>query len=244
MLSYISRRIMMGILTVFIIVTLIFVVLRLIPGDPAEVWLGDYSTPELVELTRVKWGLEKPIWSQYLIYIKNLMRGELGSSLRMKVPVSNLLIRHYPFTVRLVFLGTLLSIIIAIPVGTLAAVRENSFTDMLVMMFSFLFISSPAFWLGMILLFTFSFRLDWFPAMGGEGGASFLEMLSYLALPSICLGIRHAGLISRMVRSTMIDTLNNHGSLGTTATVILAIYLWHQKRYFFSAGFVAAGFSI
>lgn len=207
MLKYLCRRILFGILTVFLIITIVFFALRLIPGDPADVWLGDYATPELIELTNARWGLDKPLWTQYLTYMKNLLQGELDDSLPMKVPVAELLIRHYPFTLRLVFLGTLLSIIIAIPVGILAAVRQNSFVDMFVMMFSFLFISMPSFWLSLIVLFTFSIRLGWFPAIGGEVGGNLLSCLYYLALPSTCIGIRHAGLVSRMVRSTMIDTL-------------------------------------
>ena len=199
---------MIGAVTVFIIITLLFVFLRLIPGDPAEVWLGDYATPELIRLTKAKWGLDKPLWIQYSTYVQNLLRGDLGKSLRMRYPVAKLLIRHYPYTLRLVLLGTILSILISIPAGIAAAVRQNTYIDMIVMMFSFLFISMPAFWLGLIVLFTFSFRLDWFPSIGGESGGNILNYLSYLALPSICIGLRQAGLVSRMVRSTMIDTLN------------------------------------
>jgi ABC-type dipeptide/oligopeptide/nickel transport system permease component len=201
------RRALIGILTIFCIITIVFFALRLIPGDPADVWLGDYATPELIKLTRAKWGLDKPVWVQYLTYLDNIVRADLDNSLRMGAPVADLILRHYPFTLRLVFLGTSLSIIIAIPVGILAAVRQNSRTDMFVMMFSFLFISMPSFWLGLIVLFTFSFRLGWFPAIGGEGVGNLLKDLSFLALPSICLGIRYAGLLSRIVRSTMIDTL-------------------------------------
>jgi ABC-type dipeptide/oligopeptide/nickel transport system permease component len=207
MLEYIYRRILIGVVTILCIVTIVFFALRLIPGDPAEVWLGDYATPQLIELTRAKWGLDKPIWEQYLIYMNNLFRGDLDSSLRMRTSVAKLIVRHYPFTLRLVFFGSLLSILVAVPVGILAAVRQNSLVDMFVMMFSFLFISMPSFWLGLIMLFTFSFRLAWFPAIGGEGGGNYLVDLSYLVLPSICVGIRHAGFLSRMVRSTMIDTL-------------------------------------
>jgi ABC-type dipeptide/oligopeptide/nickel transport system permease component len=208
MLTYICRRVAIGILTVYIIVTLVFALLRVIPGDPVDVWLGDYATPELIELTRAKWGLDQPIWGQYMVYIKNLMCGDLGNSLRMRIPIAELIIRHYPYTLRLVFLGTLLSIIISVPAGILAAVRQNSFTDMFVMIFSFLFISMPHFWLGLLLLYFFSFRLGWFPAIGGEGGGNYLVYFSYLVLPSLSMGFRHAGQISRMVRSTMIDTLS------------------------------------
>jgi ABC-type dipeptide/oligopeptide/nickel transport system permease component len=207
-LEYLFRRIIIGIVTVFVIISVVFFALRAIPGDPAEVWLGDYATPELIELTRAKWGLDKPIWSQYATYVRNLLGGDLGDSLRTRIPVVKLLIRHYPFTVRLMFCATLLSIMIAIPIGIVAAVRQNSLIDMFVMTFSFLFISMPDFWLGLMVLFTFSLRLGWFPTMGGEAAGNYLTYFSYLALPSICLGVRHAGLLSRMVRSTMIDTLS------------------------------------
>jgi len=208
MLSYIGRRLLIGLLTIWIIISLVFVFLRLIPGNPAEVWLGDYATPELIKMTQAKWGLDKPLYMQYYTYLKNIVHGDLGKSLRMRFPVIKLLVRHYPFTLRLVFLGTIISILIAIPLGIAAAVHQNSYIDMIVMMFSFLFISMPAFWLGLIVLFTFSFRFGWFPSIGGESGGSVLNYLSYLVLPSICIGLRQAGLISRMVRSTMIDTLN------------------------------------
>ena len=111
------------------------------------------------------------------------------------------------YTIRLVLLGTLIALMIAIPLGIIAAVRQNSILDMLVMTFSFFFISTPTFWLGLIMLFFFSFRLGWFPAIGGEEG-HFFGYLSYLVLPSFCLGIRQAGQLSRMVRSTMVDTLS------------------------------------
>jgi peptide/nickel transport system permease protein len=197
----------MGILTVYGITTIVFFALRCIPGDPAEIWLGEYITPELVTLTRQKWGLDEPLWDQYTIYLRNLVHGDLGNSLRMKVPVANLLIRHYPFTIRLVIVGVSLSIIIAIPGGIIAAIRQNSIEDVSVMISSFLFISTPSFWLGLMVLFIFSFRLGWFPAIGGEDPGNYLTYFSHLALPSFCLGIRGAGMLARMVRSTMIDTL-------------------------------------
>jgi ABC-type dipeptide/oligopeptide/nickel transport system permease component len=207
MLQYLLRRILIGMLTIFGIVTIVFFALRLLPGEPAEIWLGDYVTPELIELTNKKWGLDKPIWTQYLIYIDNIFHGNLGESLRTSVPVAKLLVRHFPFTVRLVLIGVSLSILIAIPAGIFAAVHQNSLLDMFVMVFSFLFISTPSFWLGLIILFIFSFRLGWFPAIGGEEVGNYFSYFYHLALPALCLGIRGAGMLSRMVRSTMVDTL-------------------------------------
>jgi ABC-type dipeptide/oligopeptide/nickel transport system permease component len=208
MLTYISRRIALGILTIFFVLSFIFVAIRLVPGDAADAMLGDYATPELIELMRIKWGLDKPIWSQYLKYFENIFRGELGESLFWQVPVVDLLKRNYPFTARLVIVGTLLSIMIAVPIGILAAIRQNSFADMSVMMLAFIFISVPSFWFGLMAIFFFSFRLGWFPSMGGESGGDLLVYLSYLVLPSTVWGLRHAGALSRMVRSTMIDTLS------------------------------------
>lgn len=207
MTSFILRRLVSGTLTIAVVATVVFFALRFLPGDPVEAWLGDYATPELIQITKEKWGLDRPVMEQYATYLKNLSRGDLGLSLRNRVPVTSLILRHYPFTVRLMLFCTLISVLIAIPVGISAAVRQNSFTDMLVMASSFLFISTPDFWFGLLVLFLFSFHLGWFPTMGGESGGDALSYLSYLALPSICLGLRHAGLLCRLVRSTMIDTL-------------------------------------
>jgi peptide/nickel transport system permease protein len=205
---YLFRRTLVGAVTVFFITSVVFFALRLLPGDPVAVWLGEYSTPELVELTQAKWGLDQPLGVQYLAYVRNLASGDLGDSLRMRVPVSELLLANYPYTLRLMLLGTLISVVIAIPLGILAAVKQNTFVDMFVMMFSFLFISVPSFWLGLLMLFVFSFNLRWFPAIGGETGSGVLTYLSYLVLPCVCMGIRDAGLLSRMVRSTMVDTMS------------------------------------
>jgi len=207
MLKYIFGRIFIGIITVLCVITVLFFLIRFIPGDPAEVWLGDYGTPELVALTKSKWGLDKPIWEQYAIYMENIFHGDLGDSLRMKHPVAKLLIRHYPYTIRLCIFAVLLAIMIAIPIGIIAALRQNSLIDMFAMMFSFIFISMPSFWLGLLVLFAFSFRLNWFPAMGGEEGGNYLTYFSHLTLPTFCLGLWAAGSFARMVRSAMVDTL-------------------------------------
>ena len=196
------------IITVFCIMTIIFFALRLLPGDPAEVLLGDYATPELIKLTKAKWGLDKPLWNQYSMFIGNIIQGDLDNSLRFRSPVSELLFRHYPFTLRLMFLGTFICLVIALPTGIIAAVRQNSYIDIFVMVSSFMFISMPPFFVGLLLLYIFSFQLGWFPAMGGEKGGDFLNYFSYLALPSFCMGLRYAGMISRMVRSSMIDILS------------------------------------
>ena len=207
MLKCILRRIIVGIATVFGIFTIVFFILRFIPGEPAEIWLGQWVTPELIELTNKKWGLDKPLYQQYGIYIQKLFQGDLGNSLRMRAPVLDLIIRHYPFTIRLVLLGVSLSILISVPIGIIAASRQNSFTDIFVMIFSFLFISTHSFCVGLSALVILSFHFKWFPAFGGEEPGDYTTYFSHLALPVMCLGVQGAGMLSRMVRSTMIDTL-------------------------------------
>lgn len=207
MLISVVHKLFLSAVTIFLVVTLVFFVIRLVPGDPVDVWLGEYATPELVELTKRKWGLDRSLWTQYAVFIFNIFTGDLDVSLRSGVPVVELLADNYPYTVRLVLYGTIVALLIAIPVGIFAASRPNTYSDMLVMFFSFTFISAPPFWLGLIVLYMFSFYLGWFPSIGGEDSTSIASLFMFLTLPGMVSGIRDAGLISRMVRSTMMDTL-------------------------------------
>ena len=196
-----------GVFTVWLILTLAFFALRLMPGDPAEIWLGDYATPKLIELVKAKWGLDKPIWIQYGIFLNRCVHGDLGNSLRTVTPVFKLIREQYPYTLRLVLAGVSLAVLIAIPLGIFAALKHNSFIDLLVMTGSFFFISMPTFWFGILLLLGFSLYLGWFPVIGAEETGNYLSYFYYLTLPVVCLGLRGAGMISRMVRSSMIDIM-------------------------------------
>ncbi len=208
MLAYAGRRLIYAVFTVWFIMSLAFFALRLIPGDPAEIWLGDYATPELVQLVRANWGLDKPLLTQYVIYLGNVARGDLGESLRTVRPVLDLIGHQYPYTLRLVLAGMGVSLLIALPIGILAAVKRNSFADMAVMTSSFLFMSLPEFWLGLLLLLAFSVTLHWFPVIGAEQPGDYLSYVRFLTLPVAVLGLRGAGSIGRMIRSSMLDVLN------------------------------------
>lgn len=207
MFIFLIRRMIFGIFTIWLIITFAFFALRLMPGDPAEIWLGDYATPKLIELVKAKWGLDKPMWIQYGIYLNRFAHGDLGNSLRTVMPVSKLLRQQYPYTLRLVLAGLLLAVLIAIPLGIFAALKHNSFIDLLVMTSSFFFISMPTFWFGILLLLGFSLYLGWFPVIGAEQSGNYSSYFYYLTLPVACLGLRGAGMISRMVRSSMIDVM-------------------------------------
>ncbi len=207
MLGYVSRRVVYAIFTVWLIVSLAFFALRLTPGDPVEIWLGEYATPDLVELVREKWGLDKSLIEQYAIYMNNVIHGDLGDSLRTVRPVLGLIGRQLPFTVRLVLGGMALSLLLAIPIGLIAAAKRNSPLDMAVMAGSFLVMSIPEFWMGIIVLLVFGVILGWFPVIGAEQPGDYLSYLRHLTLPIAVLGFRGAGAIGRMVRSSMLDVM-------------------------------------
>lgn len=206
---YIFQRIVAAILTVWLILTLAFVAIRLIPGDPVLVYLGDYATPELIAQTKQDWGLDKPILAQYVLYLKRVVQGDFGHSLRMGgMPVGSILVGQYPYTLRLVILSMAVSLLLALPLGMLAAVKQNSFLDLAVMTGTFFFLSMPTFWFGLLLLVVFSVQFGLFPTMGTEEGLSFFSYVKYLTLPVVCLGLHGTAMITRMVRSSVLEILH------------------------------------
>lgn len=206
--KYILKRLLIGVLTVYIIITGAFFLIRSVPGDPVTIWLGDYMTPELKNQLIRSWGLDKPFYQQYLIFLGKIVQGDLGTSLRSNMPVLDLIKRIYPFTIRLMIGGVILGALLGIIFGIFAAARQNSVLDLAAMVNSFIYISMPSFLLALILLYIFSIKLGWFPMIGGETPNRYSTYLPYLVLPWFCLGLRSTGMISRMVRSTMLDVLS------------------------------------
>lgn len=206
--KYILKRLLIGILTVYIIISGAFVLIRSVPGDPAAIWLGDYLTPELRNQLTKSWGLDKPIYQQYLIFLGKIVQGDLGTSLRSNMPVVDLIKRIYPFTIRLMIGSAILGALLGILLGVFAATHQNSILDLVTMVSSFISISMPSFLLALILLYIFSVNLGWFPMIGGETPNKYSTYIPYLILPWFCIGLRNTGMISRMVRSTMLDVLN------------------------------------
>jgi ABC-type dipeptide/oligopeptide/nickel transport system permease component len=207
MINYIIRRILKGLITIWFIVTITFFGLRGLPGNPVEAWLGDYATSGLITQLKAEWDLDKPIHIQYFTFLRNITQGDFGRSFRMGENVGILIGRYYPYTVRLVLGGMALAVILAIPVGVIAAVKANSWTDISIMGIGFIFISMPAFWLGLLLLMVFSLELGWFPTIGSEEPGQFSTYLPFLTLPCLSVGLKGVAMISRMVRSSMLDVL-------------------------------------
>jgi len=175
-----------------------------LPGDPARLMLsgaeGGAVSPERIQELHKQMGLDDPLIVQYLRFVTNAAKGDFGESIRLRTPVSELIIGRFGSTMSLALVGLGFSLLIGLSFGILAAIKQNSFIDTLGMAFSYLGVSMPVFWLGLILIFVFSFELGWFPPAGGSG-------LRALILPGLTLGFASAGIVSRLTRSSLIEVL-------------------------------------
>lgn len=201
MTAYIIRRLIQVIPITFGILTLIFLLIHMIPGDPALQIAGENARAEDVERVRQQLGLDKPVWEQYLSYLGGIFRGDLGRSFRTQQPVMDTVLERYPATLQLAFGGMIVAILIAFPLGILSAIYRSTWIDHIARFFALIGVSMPNFWLGPLLIIAFSIHFQWFPVSGrGEGIWS-------LVLPSITLGTALAAILTRMIRVSLADEL-------------------------------------
>ncbi len=200
MLTYITQRLAGALLVVFGVVSIVFLLIHLIPGDPVEIMLGEVASVTDREALRVSLGLDQPLLHQFMAYIQGLLRLDLGSSFHSHRPVVELLLERLPATLVLAGTALLITLLMAVPLGLVAAVRRNSLWDSGAMSFSMLGVSVPNFWLGPLLILVFSLWLGWFPVSGRAGFGA-------VVLPAITLGTGLAAVLSRMVRSSMLEVL-------------------------------------
>lgn len=202
MFQYIVRRFLTAIPTVLLITLLAFSMLHLTPGDPAEIFLGENrSTPELLARIRQDMGLDRPLYVQYLSYLGSILQGDLGRSLDNNSPVVREIGNRLPPTLELTVAALMIAVTLGLGLGVLAAVKHNTWLDSLAMSVALLGVSMPVFWSSLLLIFFFSVRLQWFPAVG-QGG------IERLVLPALALGLLSAATIARLVRSSMLDVLS------------------------------------
>ena len=182
---------------------LTFLMLHLVPGDPvAAMFVGQGGTSaEAMEQTREQLGLNDPLPVQYLNYMKGLAQGDLGTSIRTKQPVSDMIVNNLPSTIKLTLASMMLAVVIGIVLGIIAAIRRGSIVDSFVMLVSLAGVSMPGFWLGLLLISLFSIRLHWLPIIGGDS-------IKGLILPAVALGFAAAATIARMVRSSLLEVLS------------------------------------
>jgi peptide/nickel transport system permease protein len=199
--TYIRRRLLQSVIVVFGVSVLVFFLLRLAPGDPVLMLLAESAGPEQIAEARAKWGLDKPIYVQYGVFLSRAVRGDLGNSLFFQQPALEVLMERMPATLQLSAVALFFSLSIAIPVGLLSALKRDTIWDYLGTNLAMLGQALPPYWLGIMLILIFSVALGWFPT-SGRG------TWRHLVLPAITLGSVLMALITRLVRSGMLDVLS------------------------------------
>lgn len=208
MIGYTIRRILLSIPTLLAVLTIVFLLVRVAPGDPATAILGDYASKEAVEALRERMGLNKPLWRQYIDFLTGLARGDLGRSMISGVPVASQVGRALPYTLELTLAGIIFGAILGVPLGILTALRRNRLADYLGRTFSLAGLSFPTFYLGILLLLLFSVKLGLFPVVGGGDLHDLKDNLYHIFLPALTLGLIMTAYVTRMSRSAVLNVLN------------------------------------
>ncbi|KAB0677257.1 ABC transporter permease [Aureimonas leprariae] len=210
MLRTVLHRLLGMLAVMLIVVTIVFVIVRVTPGDPAAVMLGPDATAADIANLRAQFGLDRPLPVQYVQYLLGLLQGDFGRSIFLGQPVLAALGSRAEPTFFLTLFSLALAVLIALPIGIYSAYRRGSLFDQAATTVAMLAASVPSFWLGLVLIQVFAVRLGWFPASGyGGPGTTLAERLGHLVLPSVALGIVSSALIIRFTRASMLDVLND-----------------------------------
>lgn len=208
MLSFALKRLLMTIPTMFIVALVVFTLMRLVPGDPATVMVGDLEDPVVLEEVRANLGLDEPLPLQFVIWLRNVARGELGNSIMTGEPVREAMLRRFGVTAQIVLLSVAFAILIAVPAGLLAAWKQNSKYDITAMVLVIFGVSVPSFWVGILLILVFGVQLQWLPTIGYVPvSESLVEGMRYLILPVTALLLGEMASLTRMMRSSTIEVL-------------------------------------
>ncbi|MEF8801641.1 MAG: ABC transporter permease [Halolamina sp.] len=208
MLKYIARRLLVTIPVLIGVTVVISLIVYLAPGNPARIALGMNAQPEAVRELERQMGLNQPPWLRYLEWLWGVLHFDLGESVRTGRPVSAMIARRFPPTMELALASMMLTLIIALPLGVISAVRQYSWIDTSSMVFAIFWLSMPSFWLALILLLLFSVEWSIFPISGRSTPVLGATWLMSLILPAVATGTRRAGLLTRMTRSSMLEILN------------------------------------
>jgi peptide/nickel transport system permease protein len=200
MLSYVARRVLLTLPVLFGVATLVFSLIHLVPGDPAQAMLGDGASPEDIAQLRSRLGLDRPLAEQYWTYLKGLSHGDLGTSLRTQQPVTRQIAERLPATAELAAAAMVVAIGLALPLGVIGAVWRGTWIDQSAMGLALVGISVPGFWLGPLLALIFAVELGWLPVSGRGSWA-------HLVLPAITLGAALAAILARMTRASVLEEL-------------------------------------
>jgi peptide/nickel transport system permease protein len=205
---YVLRRVAAFVATLFFVSALVFIVIRILPGDPAAVIMGTEGSPEAAARLREAMGLNRPLLVQYADWLTRALRGDLGTSIQYDVPVGRLIVTRLPVTLPLMLLAAFFMVFVALPLGIFAATRHRRLGDYVTMVISQLGIAVPSFWAGLLLILLFSVRLGWVQSGGFAGwDEGFWPALRSLLLPAIALGFFQAAVLIRATRSAVLDVL-------------------------------------
>jgi len=200
MIRYLATRLAYMLPVLWLVVSVVFLLIHLVPGDPIQQMLGEGAAATDIQAARHAYGLDVPIGTQYVNYWKGVLHGDLGKSIRLNEPVTKVIARAYPATVELTLAALFVAILLSIPAGVRSALRRNQWDDRALSFVSLLGLSFPNFALGPILILFFSIKLGWLPVSGAGG-------LSHLVLPAITMGGSLAAILTRMVRTSMLEEL-------------------------------------
>ena len=208
-MGYFLRRLAATLPVMAVVAVVVFLLIHLSPGDPAALIAGDLATGEDIAKLRIALGLDKPLWQQFMLWLGRLATGDLGTSIFTQVPVSQLLAQRLEPTASIAALTMGLTLLVAVPLGTLAAYRAGTWVDRLVMLFAVLAFSLPVFLVGYLLVYVFAIQLPWFPVQGysrfADGPGAWLRGL---VLPCVNLALMYTALVTRMTRATVLEVLH------------------------------------
>ncbi len=206
-MKQILTRLALTLPVVWLVVSLVFLLIHLVPGDPIQMMLGEGATPADIGALRHQYGLDQPLGIQYLHYWAGVVHGNLGASIRLHDSVTNLILQRYPYTLALTLSSLVLGIVLALPAGILAALQRGRWLDQLLSLVSLFGLSVPAIALGPVLILIFSIKAGWLPVSGANAGADRAIDWHYLVLPSIAMGASLAAILTRMVRTAMLEEM-------------------------------------
>lgn len=201
LISYIVKRILLAVPTLIGAITMIFFLIRILPGDPVHLLAGEQTNPEIIERLRAEFGLDKPLYEQYLLYLKSALTLDLGTSYRTHTPVIAEIMSRFPNTMILAASAMLIAISVGIVLGILSALKAGSLVDRAIIVFTGIYVSMPVFWLGLLLIYAFAVQLKILPA-GGIGSPA------HIILPAIALSHTPLSYIARITRESILETLS------------------------------------
>lgn len=205
MAKYLILRLLDAIPTVFLVLLLVFIAMRILPGDPAIAALGDMATTEQLQMFRERMGLNDPLWLQFITFVKGVLTLDFGTSMMSNQNVLALILYNLPYTIELTIVAMLMGTIIGVPLGVMAATHRNQAPDAAVRGFSLIGYAIPDFYLGALLLITFALNLGWFPINGG--GEGFAGRMYHVFLPALTLAFVKAAFIGRLTRTSLLEVL-------------------------------------